>query len=68
LELCRKLGFGQHIKTVAAKAGATADGLARILPNVGGARQGKRKLLATVVIDQLLYAAPIWAGTLATQQ
>lgn len=64
LELCRKLGFRQHIKTVAAKAGATAEGLARILPNVGCVRQGKRKLLATVVTNQFLYAAPIWAGAL----
>jgi len=38
LELCRKLGFGHHIRMVSAKEGTTADGLGRILPNVGGAR------------------------------
>lgn len=47
------------------KANRTADALGRILPNVGGAKQNKRRLLATVVNNQLLYAAPIWAGALA---
>jgi len=64
VELSRKLGYGQHIKAAAAKAGATADALGRILPNVGGAKQRKRKLLATVVCNQLLYAAPVWASAL----
>jgi len=46
------------------KAGATAEALGRILPNVGGAREKKKRLLAAVVTNQLLYAAPIWADAL----
>lgn len=64
LTLCKKLGYRHHIKTAAAKAGSTAAALGRILPNIGGASQRKRRLLATVVTNQLLYASPIWAGAL----
>lgn len=64
VNLCRKLGFRQHIRVVAAKASLTADAFGRILPNVSGARKKKRKLLAMVVTNQLLYVAPIWNGAL----
>jgi len=36
----------------------------KILPNVGGARQWKRKVLAMAVQSKLLYAAPVWADAL----
>lgn len=65
VSLCRKLGFRHHIQTAVVKANKTADALGRILPNVRGVKQQKRKLLATVVNNQLLYVAPIWAGALA---
>jgi len=64
VELGRKLGFKQHIDIAAAKAGATAEALARILLYVGGARQRSKKILTTAVHNQLLYAAPIWAEAL----
>lgn len=64
VSLCRKLRFRHHIQSAVVKANKTVDALGRRLPNVGGAKQNKRKLLATVVNNQLLYAAPIWAGAL----
>jgi len=64
VELHRVLGFGTHIKTASAKAQATASALSRILPNIGGSGQNKRKLLSTVVTSKLLYASPIWVGAL----
>ncbi|CAI6375758.1 unnamed protein product [Macrosiphum euphorbiae] len=60
VELHRVLGFGAHIKT----ASATALALSRILPNIGGSGQKKRKLLSTVVTSKLLYASPLWVGAL----
>ncbi|XP_030753070.1 uncharacterized protein LOC115880079 [Sitophilus oryzae] len=30
------------------------------MPNVGGARASKRRVLASIVHSQLLYAAPVW--------
>ncbi|KAL4097352.1 hypothetical protein QTP88_022145 [Uroleucon formosanum] len=64
VQLSRKLGFKVHIEMAAIKAGATAESLQKILPNVGGARQCKRKLLAMAVQSKLLYAAPVWADAL----
>lgn len=65
VEMSKELGFKAHIRTVAAKAGKSAAALSKILPNVGGSRQKKRQLVASVVSSQLLYAAPIWASALA---
>jgi len=46
------------------KTGRTASAFKGILPNVRGARQDKKKILATTVQNQLLYGAPIWADAL----
>lgn len=32
-----------------------------IMPNVGGSRASKRKVLSSVIHSQLLYAAPVWS-------
>lgn len=64
IELSKKLVYGTHIRAAAAKEGKTANALEKILPNVRGARQGKRNVLALVVQNQLLYGAPIWTGSL----
>jgi len=56
--------YRQHLTTAAEKAGDTADALTGILPNIGGTKQRSRKLLGSVVMNQQLYAAPIWAGAL----
>lgn len=64
IEFSKKLGYGTHIRSAAVKAGKTAKALERILPNVRGARQNKRKVLSSVVQNQLLYGAPIWTGAL----
>lgn len=52
--------FKVHEQEVGAKAMKIAQALARILLNVGGLLTAKRKLLASIVHSQLLYAAPIW--------
>uniref|UniRef100_A0A2S2QP02 Retrovirus-related Pol polyprotein from type-1 retrotransposable element R1 2 n=1 Tax=Sipha flava TaxID=143950 RepID=A0A2S2QP02_9HEMI len=64
VELNRSMSFKNYIKTAAAKAEKTAAALTRILPNVGGPRQRIRKILSSVVHSQLLYAAPVWSGSL----
>lgn len=65
VELSKKLGFQTHLKVTAEKAERTANALARLMPNVRGPKQATRKLLSTVVLNQILYAAPIWAESLA---
>lgn len=59
--LHKTLGYKAHLQAAAARAQKTATALWRIMPNVGGAGERKRKLLATVVDSVLLYAAPVWA-------
>lgn len=64
VELCKKLGFGKHLKCAAEKAMRTINSLSRLMPNVGGPKQKKRQLLMSVAQSQLLYAAPIWTSSL----
>lgn len=61
VQLSKKLGYSTHLTIV---TGKTAGALERILPNVGGSRQKNRKIIATAIQNQLLYASQIWAGAL----
>jgi len=49
VQLSKKLGFKHHIETVAKRVVATAESLTKILPNTGGAKQWKRKVVAGAV-------------------
>lgn len=68
VELHRVLGYKAHVETAAAKAQTTASALARLMPNIGGSGQRKRKLLFTVVESKLLYASPIWFEALVSSR
>lgn len=63
--LDKRLTFAAHVETVAGKAARSATALARLMPNVGGPVQWKRRLLNSVVESQLLYAAPVWIEAIA---
>jgi len=56
--------FKAHIKKATEKADRIGASLGRLMPNVGGPREGRRQLLASVVHSVLLYGAPSWAHTL----
>lgn len=60
VEIDRNLSFGPHINKVALKASKTIGNLCRLMPNVGGSKEKKRKLIASVATSQMLYAAPAW--------
>lgn len=64
LELHRVLGFKNHLETAAARAQTMSLALSRLMPNVGGSGQRKRKLLSTAVMSKLLYASPVWVNAL----
>lgn len=55
-----KLTFAQHVERVIEKAGKTVFALSRIMPNIGGPRASKRRVLAGIVHSQILYATPAW--------
>lgn len=57
-----KLTFTRHVRVVAASAAASARTIDRLMPNVGGPSVEKRRLLASVVSNPLLYAAPVWSA------
>ena len=65
--LDKKLNFSTHIDKAAAKASITTGQLARLMPNIGGPKTSRRKLLHEVVHSTMLYAAPVWAEALRTE-
>lgn len=60
----RENRFGPHVTMTLAKVEETVKNLARLMPNVGGAREVSHRLLAGVATVQPLYAAPVWAEAL----
>uniref|UniRef100_W8ADE4 Putative 115 kDa protein in type-1 retrotransposable element R1DM n=1 Tax=Ceratitis capitata TaxID=7213 RepID=W8ADE4_CERCA len=59
--LDRRLSFKEHLKYASGKAGKIGAAVARLMPNIRGPRQQRRKLLASISSSILMYAAPIWA-------
>ena len=66
VQIDAKLRFDEHIRIVSQRASRVMNALARIMPNTGGPRQSRRRLLSTVTSSILLYAAPTWATALDT--
>jgi len=60
----RSLLFKAHINEAASKAEKTASALGRLMPNIGGPKESRRKLLVAVTMSVFLYGAPSWAQTL----
>lgn len=56
-----RLTFLPHFEYVEAKAARAMRSLGRLMPNLRGSSEGKRKLYANVLISILLYGAPVWA-------
>jgi len=60
----RELTFKAHTTEASAKAERTANLLARLMPNIGGPKQLRKKLYLAVTHSVLLYGSPSWAHTL----
>lgn len=58
-----RLKFMEHFKYVAQKA-TKIRALCRLMPNLRGPTEGKRRLYAEVVLSVVLYGAPIWSEEL----
>jgi len=63
VRLDTRLSFEDHAISVAAGERKAATALGRLMPNVGGPSQSKRKLLMSVVHSRLLYGAEVWADS-----
>jgi len=62
-----RLHFAQHAVLAAKRAAGACRCLTRILPDLRGAKQKTRRVLATVVTSRLLYGAPIWSTTITAK-
>lgn len=67
IRLDSKLTFSNQIKYATTKAAQTTAKLSRLMANVGGPLQSKRKLLMEACNSILLYGSEIWAHTLTTK-
>lgn len=64
VSFARNMRMNQHLLGAAKKAEASAMSITRLMPNVGGARASRRRVLASVVDSVMLYAAPVWVRAL----
>jgi len=58
---CTGVMFDTRLSNSNNKTAETPKSLSRILLNTRGPKQYRRKLIASVVTSQVLYAAPVWA-------
>lgn len=63
-----KLTFATHVDKIIQKAEKTVAALTSLMPNIGGPRASKKKLLSCVVQSQILYAAPVWHTAMSNQK
>jgi len=59
-----KLNFKQHFIHLDEKVGKVSRALGRLMPNLRGPSERKRRLYAGINASIVLYAAPIWADSL----
>ena len=62
-----RLNYAAHIEYVCQKASNVRIAIERMMPNVGGPKQMKRRLISTVIRSLILYGAPIWSEALKTK-
>lgn len=63
-----KMTFAEHIKQATVKAEKTVSALAKLMPNIGGPRSSRRKVLSSVAHSQILYGAPAWHTALQNKK
>lgn len=59
----RRLTFKSHYEYIERKAANTMRALWRVMPNLRGPTEEKRKLYVNIIHAILLYAAPVWSDT-----
>jgi hypothetical protein len=60
--------FEPHFEQLAPKVATAANALCGLLPNLGGAELGVRRLYEGVVRSRVLYGAPVWARELSASR
>lgn len=60
------LTFTEHCNRTDVKLAGVTRALYRLMPNLRGPEERKRRLYANVIASVTLYGAPIWADTVAS--
>lgn len=60
----RQLSFGAQVNAAALKGLEAARTMARLMPNVRGPRENKRRMIATSMMSKIMYAAPAWQSAM----
>lgn len=61
-----RLSFKEHILKTEFKAAKVSRALSRLMPNLRGPGERKRRLFANVIASIILYGAPIWADIVSS--
>ena len=64
----KDLRMSEHVRLTTMRAGDVASKLCRLMPNIGGPRSSKRRILGGVINSIILYGASIWGGALKHQK
>lgn len=65
VQIDNRINFNNHIRIIRDKALKTANILARIMPNIHGPKDSSRRLINSVVLSQMMYAATIFAPAMS---
>ncbi|KMQ91162.1 reverse transcriptase [Lasius niger] len=63
-----KMLFREHLNYIETKVAKVTKTLGRLMPNLRGPKERKRKLYANVILSIILYAAPIWCDAMSTSK
>jgi len=63
-----RLNFKQHFQYLDNKIGKITRALGKLMPNLRGPQERKRKLYAGIIESVVVYAAPIWADSLTVDE
>lgn len=61
IELDQRMNFTSHVARASKAAADSARAIGRLMPNYRGPKNGKRRLLMSVVQSKLLYGVSVWA-------
>ena len=61
IQVDSSLRYEDQVDKTVEKTVNTVMALSRLMPNIGGSREMKRRLLNSVIHAKMLYGAPIWA-------
>ncbi|XP_037931146.1 uncharacterized protein LOC119665959 [Teleopsis dalmanni] len=68
IHLDSRMSYRAQINHAVEKASKASASLSKLMANVGGPTEGKRKLLMAVVNTVLLYGSEVWSNTLQINQ